>query len=108
MGWAGERGIALPFVPTDYDQAFHMFYLLMQSREQRSRFIQQLRERGVQAVFHYLPLHSAPMGLRLGGRSGQCPVTESVSDRLVRLPFYNSLADEEQERVIAAVLEFHQ
>ena len=69
----------------------------------RARLIAQLRERGILAVFHYLPLHLSEMGRRYGGRAGDCPVTESVSERLVRLPFYTSLSEEDQERVIEAV-----
>jgi dTDP-4-amino-4,6-dideoxygalactose transaminase len=58
------------------------------------------------AVFHYLPLHLSPMGLRFGGKSGDCPVTEQVSDRLVRLPFYNDLTEADQVRVVAALKDF--
>ena len=67
------------------------------------RCSQLLREHGILAVFHYLPLHLSEMGGRWGGRAGDCPVTESVSERLVRLPFYTSLSQEDQERVIEAV-----
>ena len=80
--------------------------MLLATPEQRHDLIAHLRRRQIQAVFHYLPLHSSPMGRRLGGREGQCPVTEWVSDRLVRLPFFYALTDEAQERVIAAVVEF--
>jgi len=59
------------------------------------------------SVFHYLPLHLSDMGRRFGGRPGQCPVTERVSDRLLRLPFFNALTDGEQDDVIAAVIEEH-
>jgi dTDP-4-amino-4,6-dideoxygalactose transaminase len=62
-----------------------------------------MARRGILSVFHYLPLHLSEMGLRYGGRSGQCPVTESVCDRLVRLPFYNDLTEIEQDEVIDAV-----
>jgi dTDP-4-amino-4,6-dideoxygalactose transaminase len=55
-------------------------------------------------VFHYLPLHLSEMGRRFGGREGDCPVTESISDRLVRLPFHNHLSDADQDRVIDAIL----
>jgi dTDP-4-amino-4,6-dideoxygalactose transaminase len=83
-----------------------MFYLLLPNLDARQRFIMTLRERGIHAVFHYLPLHLSDMGLRFGGRRGDCPVTESMSDRLVRLPFHNALIGSEQERVIEAILEF--
>jgi len=68
--------------------------------------IAHLRERGILAVFHYLPLHLSDMGRRFGGREGQCPVTEDVADRLLRLPFYTGLSDSEQADVIDAVLSF--
>jgi dTDP-4-amino-4,6-dideoxygalactose transaminase len=57
-------------------------------------------------VFHYQPLHLSEMGRRLGGREGDCPVTESISDRLLRLPFYNELTEPDQARVVEAVAKF--
>lgn len=104
--WAQTNGIGLPFVPAYVEQAWHMFYLLLPDLETRQRFIQHLRARGVYAVFHYLPLHLSEMGRRFGGQPGDCPVTESVSDRLVRLPFYNDLTEEDQQFVIEAAREF--
>ena len=68
--------------------------------------IAHLKARGILAVFHYLPLHLSEMGQRFGGQPGDCPVTEDVSDRLLRLPFYNSLSDGEQAQVIEALLAF--
>ena len=68
-----------------------MFYVLLPSLDARTRLIEHLRERGILAVFHYLPLHLSAMGRALGGREGQCPVTEDVADRLLRLPFYTGL-----------------
>jgi len=80
-----------------------MFFVVMPTAESRTRFISHLRSREIQSVFHYLPLHLSEMGRRWGGRAGQCPVTESVSERLVRLPFYTELTETDQERVIDAV-----
>jgi dTDP-4-amino-4,6-dideoxygalactose transaminase len=74
----------------------------------RQRLIAHLRQRGIMAVFHYLPLHLSEMGQKLGGRPGQCPVTEDISDRLLRLPFFNLLTDDEQSDVIDALLTFDQ
>ena len=106
VDWAREHGVSLPVIPAHVEQAWHMFYLLLPDLDTRQRFIQHLRERGVYAVFHYLPLHLSDMGRQFGGQLGDCPVTESVSDRLVRLPFYNDLTPSDQELVIAAVHEF--
>ena len=104
--WAAEEGVRRPVVPPHCEPSHHMFYLLMPSLERRQAFIAHLRERGISAVFHYQPLHLSPMGQRLGGRPGDCPVTEEMCDRLVRLPFYNGLSEDLQARVIEAVLEF--
>jgi dTDP-4-amino-4,6-dideoxygalactose transaminase len=104
--WAAGHEVQLPYVPNDCEQPFHMFYLLMPNLELRTRFIAHLRERGVYAVFHYLPLHLSDMGRSFGGREGQCPVTERVSDQLVRLPLHNLLTGAEQEEVIEAIRDF--
>ena len=106
--WAQARGVRLPVVPPHCGQAWHMFYLLLPSLDARQRLIAHLKEKAILAVFHYLPLHLSPMGRRFGGKEGDCPVTEDVSDRLVRLPFFNSLGDQDQDRVIEAVREFEQ
>lgn len=105
-GWASRQDVRLPVVPADAGQAFHMFYLLLPSLEARQRFIAHLKERDVMSVFHYVPLHLSDVGRRLGGREGLCPVTERISDQLVRLPFFNDLSDDEQGRVVEAVLSF--
>ena len=93
-------------IPAECEQAYHMFYLLLPSLEDRQAFIHHLGERGILAVFHYVPLHLAPMGQKFGGRSGDCPVAEALSDRLVRLPFYFDLSESDQARVIDAVRSF--
>ena len=103
--WAERHGVQLPFVPPSCEQSYHMFYLVMPSLEARQRLIAFLKNRGILAVFHYIPLHLSDMGRRFGGRPGQCPVAESASDRLVRLPFYNTLTDAEQSEVIETILE---
>jgi dTDP-4-amino-4,6-dideoxygalactose transaminase len=105
-GWAAQCGVRLPVVPPEAEQAFHLFYVLLPSLDARTRLIEHLRARGILAVFHYLPLHLSAMGRRYGGREGQCPVTEDVADRLLRLPFYTGLAESEQDEVIEAIREF--
>jgi dTDP-4-amino-4,6-dideoxygalactose transaminase len=104
--WAEQNGITTPTVPAYCEQPYHMYYLLMPSLDVRTRFIETLKARDITSVFHYLPLHTSEMGRELGGRPGDCPVTESVSDRLVRLPFYNSLTPEHQAHVIDVIREF--
>lgn len=104
--WARERGVRLPVVPDHCDQSYHMFYLLLPARAQRDALIAHLKARGILAVFHYLPLHLSPMGREFGGRPGDCPVTEDVADRLLRLPFYNGLTDGDQDLVLSAIHEF--
>jgi dTDP-4-amino-4,6-dideoxygalactose transaminase len=106
-GWANDRGIELPGVPDHCEQSYHMFYLLMPSLRERQAFIEHMRSRGILCVFHYLPLHLSPMGRKFGGKEGDYPVTEEISERLVRLPFYNSLLREEQEEVVEAITAFH-
>ena len=104
--WAGENGVERPRVPEYCRQSHHMYYILLPSLEDRQALIGLLRERGILSVFHYLPLHLSDMGRRFGGKTGQCPVTESVSGRLLRLPFYNNLTAGEQGEVISAICSF--
>jgi len=104
--WAKENGVRLPAVPADCEQSYHMFYLLLPTRAARDALIAHLKTRGMLAVFHYVPLHLSEMGQRWGGRPGQCPVAEQVSERLLRLPFYNDLTPANQAEIIEAVCEF--
>jgi dTDP-4-amino-4,6-dideoxygalactose transaminase len=104
--WARAVGAGLPHVPDDREQPYHMFYVLLPSLAYRTALIEHLRALGILAVFHYLPLHLSPMGQRFGGRRGQCPVTEDVADRLLRLPFYVGLTASEQDEVIESIIGF--
>jgi dTDP-4-amino-4,6-dideoxygalactose transaminase len=104
--WSARWNVRLPIVPEVCEQSYHMFYLLMPSLETRQALIAHLRARGIVSVFHYLPLHLSKMGQCWGGKPGDCPFTEDVSDRLVRLPFYNNLTEDEQTQVIEAILDF--
>ncbi len=105
--WARDRDVRLPIVPPHCEQSYHMFYLIMPSFDQRQGLIAHLKVRGILSVFHYVPLHLSTMGQQFGGQQGDCPVTEDVSYRLVRLPFYNGMSEAEQARVIAAIREFN-
>jgi len=105
-GWARENGVQLPHVPDYCRQSYHMYWILLPSLEDRTALIDSLKQRGILSVFHYLPLHLSEMGKQFGGREGQCPVTEDVSDRLLRLPFYNTLNESLQSEVIEAISSF--
>ena len=104
--WAKTNGARLPIVPSECEQSYHMFYLIMPSFERRQALISHLGGLGILAVFHYLPLHLSPMGLRFGGGKGECPVTEDLSDRVLRLPFFTGMSTSEQAQVIDAVRAF--
>lgn len=104
--WAEANEVRRPTIPAHCEQAYHMYYLLLPTLEHRQALIAHLKQRGILSVFHYLPLHLSEVGRGHGGRPGACPVTEDLSDRLLRLPFYNELTEDDQTRVIDAVLAF--
>jgi dTDP-4-amino-4,6-dideoxygalactose transaminase len=104
--WAQQQQVGLPSVPAECEHPAHLFYLLMPSAAHRERLISHLKSRGILAVFHYQPLHLSPMGRRFGGSPGDCPVTEDVSERLLRLPLYATLTESEQAEVIDTVVRF--
>ena len=106
QGWAEERGVHLPIIPAHCEQPYHMFYLLMPSLEDRQALIAHLKAKSIIAVFHFLPLHLSDMGQRFGGKPGDCPVTEDISTRLLRLPFYNDLTEEDQAYVVDTIVSF--
>jgi dTDP-4-amino-4,6-dideoxygalactose transaminase len=103
-GWSESVGVSLPCVPDHCEQSYHSFHSLMPSDVERESFIGDLNARGVQAQSHYEPLHLSKMGMSFGYRKGDLPVTESVSSRIVRLPFYSGLGEEEQSQVIENVM----
>ncbi len=105
-GWAKQNGIRLPYAPSHCEQPDHMFYLLLPTLERRQAFIAHMKRHGITTPFHYVPLHSSPMGLRLGGCAGECPVTERISEQLVRLPLFNTMSDDEAAMVVSAAREF--
>jgi dTDP-4-amino-4,6-dideoxygalactose transaminase len=105
-GWAREQGVRTPLVPAHCEQAYHMYYLLLPTPDDRDALLSDLRSQGILAVFHYQPLHLSDMGRTFGGRIGDCPVAEDVSERVLRLPFYNTLGEAEQSEVIDAVRTF--
>lgn len=104
--WTKTNGARLPIIPPECEQSYHMFYVIMPSLESRQALISHLAGLGILAVFHYLPLHLSPMGLRFGGHQGDCPVTEDLADRLLRFPFFTGMSSSEQAQVIDAVHAF--
>ncbi len=102
-----QRGLAqLPLAPDHCRSNCHLFYLVLRDQAVRDGLIQHLREADIHAVFHYVPLHSSPMGARFGYQAGDLPITESISSRLVRLPLYHQLRPDQQQRVVDRVLEY--
>jgi len=104
--WALEHGVQLPVIPKDCEQPYHMYYLLLPSLEIRQKLIAHLKAQGIMAVFHYLPLHLSEMGRKLGGQPGECPVTEDISDRLLRLPLFANLTNEDMARIVDSIQTF--
>ncbi|HEV7220805.1 MAG TPA: dTDP-4-amino-4,6-dideoxygalactose transaminase [Terriglobales bacterium] len=102
-GWAESNDVRLPVIPPECEQAHHMFYVLLPSIEHREWLIAHLKSQGMLSVFHYSPLHLSEAGKRFAARESHCPITEDISERLLRLPFYNDLGENEQDQVIAAV-----
>lgn len=104
--WARSNGVGLPTVPERCEQSYHMFYLMLPTLGRRQSLMAHLKSRGILSVFHYLPLNLSVMGRKLGGQPGDCPVTEDISDRILRLPFYKDLTRGEQNRVVRAILDW--
>lgn len=104
--WAAAQGIGVPFIPPEAEHPAHMYYLVLPTLERRQAFIAHMRQAGISTPFHYVPLHTSIMGRKLGYEEGDCPVTERISDRLVRLPLYASISNDDQAKVIEQVLAF--
>ena len=104
--WAAENNVRLPYIPDHCEQSYHIFYLLFPNLEKRQAFIRYMKENDILTVFHYVPLHTADMGRGFGYKQGDLPVTEAISDSLVRLPLFNSMTDAEQEKIIQAILTY--
>ena len=104
---AQEGVIELPYIPKECAHNAHMFYIKTKDMEERKALISYLKERDVAAVFHYVPLHSAPAGLRFGRFHGEDRYTTKESERLLRLPMYYNLSESDQQKVIDAVHGFY-
>jgi dTDP-4-amino-4,6-dideoxygalactose transaminase len=101
-----EALLRLPRAPEDCAGNYHLFHVLLQNQATRDDLITHLSRIGIQAVFHYVPLHLSPMGRTFGYGEGDLPVTEDLSGRLLRLPVYYEITEDEQQRVVAAIEQF--
>jgi dTDP-4-amino-4,6-dideoxygalactose transaminase len=105
-GLAHEGLLSLPSIPPDCESNYHMFFVVLNSLKTRTDLIEHLKSQGILAVFHYVPLHTSPMGRSMGYREGMLPVTESVSERVLRLPMYYDMQDHEVMSVVAEIFRF--
>ena len=105
--WANNNNVSLPLVPKHCESSYHLFYLIMPNRKIRDFFIDKLKEKNIMALFHYIPLHNSKMSTQYGWDKTSCPVAIYSSERLVRLPIYFSLKDEEVEFIIHTILSFN-
>lgn len=107
QGLAGLGHLTLPTIPSHTRSNYHIFYVLMKDEQTRNAAIAFFKERHIGTTFHYLPLHLSPWGQRLGRyKPGDFPVTESVSGRLLRLPIYPALTEDDQSYVIETMYAF--
>lgn len=103
-----SRGLlTLPTIPADCEPNFHMFYIIVSDEDTRSALLDFLKKQGVLAVFHYVPLHTSPMGESMSYKRGMLPVTESLSRRLIRLPFFYDLSEDDLQVVVNCIYTFY-
>jgi dTDP-4-amino-4,6-dideoxygalactose transaminase len=96
-----DQGVLrLPIIPEECECNAHMFYILLNSEKERNKLMDKLKEKNILSVFHYLPLHTSPMGKKLGYKKGDLPITENISGRLLRLPMYADLKVAELDYII--------
>ena len=100
--------IEQPFIPDYADHNAHMYYIKTKDLETRGRLIDFMRKHDILTVFHYVPLHSAPAGKKFGRFHGEDKYTTKESERLVRLPMYYHLKEEDREQVVKAIKEFYE
>ncbi|VTT27782.1 4-keto-6-deoxy-N-Acetyl-D-hexosaminyl-(Lipid carrier) aminotransferase [Klebsiella pneumoniae] len=103
---AARGRIELPVIPANCEHNAHMFYLKLRDQDDRSALISWLKEAEILAVFHYIPLHSSPAGLRFGRFHGTDRATQTESERLLRLPLFYNLSDNNQKTVIGSLLSY--
>lgn len=104
--WGQAHSVRFQEIPDDCSHASHLFVMKMPTSESQQRMLDHLQSKGINAIFHYQPLHTSPVGKRLGGRRGQCPIAEEVAETIIRLPLHLGLTDGDVEQVIDAVQAF--
>ena len=104
---ADEGKIELPYIPKECEHNAHMYYIKTKDIEERTAFIQFMKENGISCVFHYIPLHTSPAGKKFGRFDGEDRYTTKESERLVRLPLYYGLTDEDHEKICEKIYEFY-
>ena len=97
--------IKLPVIPENYQSNYHIYFLLTNTSKEQNSLLESLKSKGIQATFHYIPLHSSPFGRNIIGCEDDLPVTDQVSSTLARLPIYPSMTLEDCEYVINSVNE---
>jgi dTDP-4-amino-4,6-dideoxygalactose transaminase len=98
--------IRMPYISSECQSNCHLFYIILENENIRNKLIDHLKSKGILSVFHYLPLHLSPIGRKMGYKEGQLPVTESYSERLLRLPFYFELLESDQDQIIYQIKRF--
>jgi dTDP-4-amino-4,6-dideoxygalactose transaminase len=101
-----DRKLRLPYISSECESNSHLFYIILNDEDTRNELMDYLKSKGILAVFHYLPLHLSVIGKSMGYKKGQLPVTESMSGRLLRLPFYYDLKYEEQNEIVYHIKNF--
>ena len=103
---ADENLLRLPVTPEGCSTNYHLFFIVLPDRDTRNGLLSHLKESGIRATFHYVPLHSSPMGRKFGYKESDLPLTEDLSARLLRLPFFNDITESEQSRVMDQITAF--
>ena len=103
---ADQGLVTLPIIPPECESNYHMFYIVLNSLDERTRLIEHLKAQSILAVFHYVPLHTSPMGMAMGYHAGMLPVTEALSERLLRLPMYYEMLESEVDLVVDEICRF--
>ena len=104
---ANRALVTLPTIPPHCRPNYHMFYILLRDLETRAHLIEHLKQVGIMAVFHYVPLHTSPVGKAMGYREGMLPVTENLSNRLLRLPMYYDITEGDIAQVTDSIAKFY-